>query len=76
MRAVPLNTPGWRFETVDVQLSHVVFEFCHAIQLDIVALYNSIWLLWRFPRDGHKAEAAYIVIAASNNEILRRTGHW
>lgn len=77
MRAVPLiDTPAGRFETVNVQTSHIVLESCHAVQLYIVALYNAVWLLRRFPRDGHETEAAYIVVTTNNYEILWRTGHW
>jgi len=77
MRAVPvIDAPARRFKTMDVQTSHIVLESCHAIQSYIVALYNAIWFLRRFPRDGHETEAAYIVVATNNDKILRRTGHW
>lgn len=77
MRAISLiDAPAGWFEILNIQTSHVVLESCHAVQLYIVALYNTVWLFRGFPRDGHETEAAYIVVATNNDEIFRRTGHW
>ena len=76
MRAVPIiDTPAGRFETMNVQTPHFILESCYAIQLYIIALYNTIWFLRGFPSNGHKTETAYIVITTNNDEILWRTGH-
>lgn len=77
MCAIPLvDAPAGRFKILDIRTSHVVLESCYAIQLYIVALYNTVWFFRRFPSDGHETEAAYIVVATNNDEIFWRTGHW